>query len=136
MNGDDSLKTSATNTQVLFQAMPPPVAGREFNALFSCGVERLTKSLTGEKYIEANKNLVLRRPGVKIIKDIYSIKLGGVNFSAFDVEGATSKGAYRQKVYATVRKNAALFFVIMLYDDKQDTIVEYSLRSIDFKSRQ
>ncbi len=136
MSGDETLQTSAANTQVLFQAMPPTVAERELNALFSCGVERLTKAMTGAKYIEANKNLILRRPGVKVTNDIHSIKLGGVNFSAFDIEGTTDKGSYRQKVYATVRKNAALFFVITLYDDKQDAIVEYSLRSIQFRSRQ
>ena len=133
LSGDATLKTAAANTQVLFQAMPPSVAGRETNALFSCGVERLIKSLTAEKYIEANKGLVLRRPGVKVTKDIHSIKLGSVNFSAFDVEGSTSKGVYRQRYIATVRKNAALFFVITLYDDKQDAIVEHSLRSIKFQ---
>ncbi|MBK8465286.1 MAG: hypothetical protein IPL32_05590 [Chloracidobacterium sp.] len=133
MSGDETLKTAAANTQVLFQAMPPPVAGRDLNALFSCGVERLTKPATGEKYIEANKNLVLRRSGVKVTKDIHSIKLGGVNFSAFDVEGSTNKGTYRQRYIATVRKSAALFFVITLYDDKQDVIVEHSLKSISFR---
>ncbi len=133
MSSDETLKISAANTQVLFQAMPPPIAGRELNALFSCGVERLTKSLTAEKYIRANKDLVLRRSGVKITKDIHTLKLGGVNFSAFDVEGATDKGTYRQRYIATVRKNAALFFVITLYDDKQDAIVEHSLKSINFR---
>jgi len=135
LSGDETLKTAAANTQVLFQAMPRPVDGKEFNALFSCGVERLTKPATSVKYIEANKSLVLRRQGVKVTKDIYSIKFGGVTFSAFDVEGETSKGTYRQQYIATVRKNAALFFVITLYDDKQDAIVEHSLRSISF-SRQ
>jgi len=133
MSGDETLKIAAANTQVLFQAMPPTVAGRELNALFSCGVERLTRPTTSEKYIDANKNLVLRRSGVRVTKDIHSIKLGGVNFSAFDVEGTTNKGVYKQRYIATVRKNAALFFVITLYDDKQDAIVEHSLKSINFR---
>jgi len=133
LSGDETLKIAAANTQVLFQAMPPSVAGRELNALFSCGVERLTHSSTAEKYIEANKNLVLRRQGVTVTKGIHSIKLGGVNFSTFDVEGSTNKGTYRQRYIATVRKNAALFFVVTLYDDKQDAIVEHSLKSISFR---
>lgn len=133
MSGDETLKTAAANTQVLFQATPPSVLGQERNALFSCGVERLTKPLTSSKYIEANKGLVLRRQGVKVTKDIHSIRFGGVNFSAFDVEGETSKGKYRQRYIATVRKNAALFFVITLYDDKQNAIVEHSLSSIKFR---
>lgn len=132
ISGDEALKISAANTQVLFQAMPP-VAGRERNALFSCGVERLTKSSIGEKYIEAYKNLVVQRVGVKVTNEIHSIKLGGVNFSAFEVAGATDKGTYRQKYYVTMRKNVALFFVITLYDDKQDAIVDHSLRSINFR---
>jgi len=123
---------AAANTQVLFQAMPHPVAGRELNALFSCGVERLTKPATSEKYIETNKDLVLRRSCIRVTKDIYLIKLG-VNFSAFDVEGATNNGTYRQRYIATVRKNAALFFVITIYDDKQDAILDHSLRSIKFR---
>lgn len=132
MSGDETLKISAGNTQVLFQATPHTVAGREMNALFSCGVERLTKSSTTEKFIAAYRNLVVQRAGVKVINDISTIKLGGVNFSTFETQGATDKGTYRQKYYATVRRNAALFFVITFYDDKQDAIVEHSLRSMTF----
>lgn len=133
MSGDEILKTSAANTQVLFQAMPPQLAGRHADALFSCGVESLVKPATTEKYIAANRDLVLRRPGVTITKNIHSIKLGDVDFSTFDVEGTTDKGTYRQKYYVAVRKNAALFCVITLYDNKQDAIVEHSLRSIKFQ---
>jgi hypothetical protein len=130
--GDDSLAASAANTQVLFQATPPPVAGREKTALFSCGIERLRTRSTAEKYIEANKKLVLRDTGIKLIKDTYAIVFGGVNFSAFDVEGTVKDGTYRQRYVVTVRKEAAVFFVITLFDNKQDQIVEYSLKSIRF----
>lgn len=125
-SADESLKNSAANTEVLFQALPQ----RENSALLSCGVERLKTSSTTRKYIEVNRELVLQRSGVKVSKDIYPITLGGVNFSAFEVEGSTDKGTYRQKYMVTVRKNAALFFVVTLYDDKQEAIVEHSLRTI------
>jgi hypothetical protein len=132
MSGEAELKTAAENTQILFQALPQAVGGRQVNSLFSCGIERLTSNSTVGKYVGFNKDLVLRRSGVTITKDIYSATLGGVKFSAFDVEGATAKGAYRQKYFVTLRKNTALFFVITLYDDKQDAIVEHSLNSIKF----
>ena len=132
VSGDEALENAAANTQVLFQAMPQ----REKTALLSCGVERLKTNSTAQKYIGANKELVLRRPGVKVTKDIYAMTFGGVSFSAFEVEGSTSVGIYRQRYIATVRKSAALFFVVTLYDNKQDEIVEHSLRSINFKSRQ
>lgn len=128
MSGDETLENAAANTQVLFQAMPQ----REKTALLSCGVERLKTVSTSSKYIVLNKDLVLRRPGVKVTKDIYAMSLGGVNFSAFDVEGSTSAGTYRQRTIATVRKSAALFFVVTLYDNKQDEIIEHSLKSIKF----
>lgn len=128
-SGDSSLENSAVNTQVLFQAMTQ--SGK--SALLSCGVERLTKISTLDKFIAAYKNLVVQRVGVKVTKDINSIKLGGVNFSVFEVEGVTTSGTYRQRYIATVRKNAALFFVITLYDNKQDEIIEHSLKSIKFR---
>ncbi len=125
---DESLKNSAANTQVLFQAFPE----REKTAMLSCGVERLQQSSTTNRYIVLNKDLVLRRPAVTVTKDIYSITLGGANFSAFEVEGTTASGTYRQRYIATVRKNVALFVVITLYDNKQDEIIEHSLKSIKF----
>ncbi len=126
------LEDAAVNTQVLFQATPPAYGGQDKTALFSCGVERLKKSLTTEKYIEVNQGLVLKTPGVKVIKDTYAVVYGGVKFSGFDVEGSAGKVKYRQRYLAAVRKDAALFFVITLYDDKQDQIIDYSLKSMKF----
>lgn len=133
--GESSLVDSAANTQVLFQATLLPITGPDKTALFSCGIERLNTPRTSEKYLEANKELVLRTPGVRVTRNTYAVTFGGANFAGFDVEGAVKGAKYRQRYIATVRRNVALFFVVTLYDNKQDQIVEYSLNSIRFGKR-
>lgn len=128
---DTTLQSSAANTQVLFQATPPSLAGQEKSALFSSGIERLVKPTTVDVYIEANKKLVLSSPNLTLAKDIYRLTFGGVKFAAFEVEGVRGV-KYRQRYIATIRKNVALFFVVTLYDPKQDAIVDFSLQTIKF----
>ena len=131
-SNNSSLKNSATNTQILFQAIPPKLDGMDRMARFSCGIERLDKSVTTEQYLQANKKLVIAGTNVKLTKDIYQAVLGGSNFSAFEVESVVNGAAFRQRYIATVRKNIALFFVIALYDNRQDPIVDHSLQTIKF----
>lgn len=131
---DRDLAAAAANTQVLFQATPPAVGKQANSALFSSGVERLLSAQTKEKYIETNKELVLRSPGVKLAKDVYTITFGGVGFIGFDVEGRTGGRAFRQRYIATIRKSTAIFFVVTLYDIKQDYIVGESLKTLKFSS--
>ncbi len=129
---DNTLQSSAANTQVLFQATPPSLAGQEKSALFSSGIERLIKTITVDSYIDANKKLVLSSPNLTLAKDIYRLTFGGVKFAAFEIEGVRGGAKYRQRYIATIRKNVALFFVVTLYDPKQDTIVDFSLQTIKF----
>ncbi|MBK8303090.1 MAG: hypothetical protein IPK98_06715 [Chloracidobacterium sp.] len=129
---DTTLQSSAANTQVLFQATPPSLAGQEKSALFSSGIERLVKTTTVDAYIDTNKKLVLSSPNLTLAKDIYQLTFGGVKFAAFEVEGVRSGTKYRQRYIATIRKNAALFFVVTLFDPKQDVIVDFSLQTIKF----
>ncbi len=129
---DITVQSSAANTQVLFQATPPSLAGQENSALFSSGIERLVKPMRVDAYIDANKKLVLSSPNPTLAKDIYRLTFGGVKFAAFEVEGVRSGGKYRQRYIATIRKNVALFFVVTLYDPKQDVIVDFSLQTIKF----
>ncbi len=129
---DNTLQSSAANTQVLFQATPPSLAGQEKSALFSSGIERLVKTTTVDSYIDANKKLVLSSPNLTLAKDIYRLTFGGAKFAAFEVEGLQNNRKFRQRYIATVRKNVALFFVVTLYDPKQDPIVDFSLQTIKF----
>lgn len=129
---DTTLQSSAANTQVLFQATPPSLAGQEKAALFSSGIERLVKTSTADAYIEANKKLVMASPNLTLAKDKYALTFGGVKFIAFDVEGLQAARKFRTRYIATVRKNVALFFVVTLFDPKQDPIVDFSLQTIKF----
>lgn len=129
---DKTLAEAAANTQILFQASPPNIPAQADTALFSSGIERLQTPSTSDKYVEANQQLVLRAANVAVVKDKYPLVFGGVRFVAFDVEGKNRGRVYRQRYIMTVRRNIALFFVITLYDSKQDPIVDASLRSIRF----
>ncbi len=129
---DMTLQSSAANTQVLFQTTPPSLAGQEKAALFSSGIERLVKTVTADAYIETNKKLVLASPNLRLVKDTYRLTFGGDKFAAFEVEGAQGGRKFRQRYVATIRKNAALFFVVTLYDEKQSAIIDFSLQTIKF----
>ncbi|MBV9217078.1 MAG: hypothetical protein JO053_12965 [Acidobacteria bacterium] len=131
-SSDQNLVKAAENTQVLFQANPPKYLGQEKSALFSCGVETLAAPSTSLRYLEYNKGLILAG-GTRLTKDVFTTTYGNASFAEFDIEGVRKDGTYRQRYIATVRKNVAVFFVITLFDNRQDEIVAASLKSIKFR---
>jgi len=130
---DASLETSAANTQVLFQAIPPKFAGQDKQAILSAGVERLTKPQTLDSYAAAQRALVLASADALITKDVSTVTYGGVQFAVFDIEGTRKEGVYRQRYLMTIRRGTALFIVATVFDERQAGIVDASLKSIKFK---
>jgi hypothetical protein len=130
---DAKLETSAANTQVLFQAIPPKFAGQDKQAILSAGIEKLVAPTTADKYASDQKALVLGSADAHITKDIYKVTYGGIPFAAFDIDGTRKEGAYRQRYLMTIRRGVALFIVATFFDDRQGSIVEASLKSIRFK---
>ena len=130
---DAKLETSAANTQVLFQAVPPKFAGQDKQAILSAGIEKLSSPTTQEKYAADQKTLVLGSANAHITKDVYSVTYGGVAFRGFDIEGTRKEGTYRQRYLTTLRRGVALFIVATFFDDRQSGIVDASLRSMKFK---
>jgi hypothetical protein len=130
---DAKLETSAQNTQVLFQAIPPNFAGQDKQAILSAGIEKLSSPTTAEKYSADQKALVLGSSNMHVTKDVYGVTYGGVAFSAFDIEGRRKEGTYRQRYLMTVRHGVALFIVATFFDDRQGRIVDASLKTIKFK---
>jgi len=131
--GDAKLQMSAANTQVLFQAIPPAYAGQDKQAILSAGIERLTGPTTSAKYAADQKALVLASAQVHVTKDLNAINYGGLSFWSYDVEGSLKSGTYRQRCLITVRRGVAFFIVATFFNDKQEGIVDASLRSIKFK---
>ncbi|HEY2847676.1 MAG TPA: hypothetical protein VGI80_07650 [Pyrinomonadaceae bacterium] len=130
---DANLESSAANTQVLFQAIPPKFANQDKQAILSAGIEKLSGQTTIDKYAADQKALVLGASNVRITKDIYAVTYGGTTFAGFDIEGKRNEGPYRQRYLMTVRHNVAIFIVATFFDDRQSAIVDASLRSIKFK---
>lgn len=126
------IERSISNTQILFQASSLTKAGNISTAVLSSGVERMQTPLTKEKYIEANKKLVLLNSSVKVTRDIYTTKLGNVAFAGFDIEGTANSKAYRQSYLATIRKGTALFFVTTLWDNKNDLVLDAGFQTLKF----
>jgi hypothetical protein len=131
-NRGKNANASSANTQVLFQATPPKALNPNKSAIFSSGIERLTKTLTGEQYAKANKDLVLSASPVVLTKDVYETKLGGALLYAFEITGKQGTDAYRQTYLVTVRKGVAVFFVETFYDNKNVFAIEASLKTLKF----
>ena len=130
---DARFQSSASRTEVLFQAIPPAFGGQDEQAILSAGAERIDAPMTTGQYTSFNKSLVLNGSNAKITKDTYTQDLGGVQFIGFDVAGTRKEGAYRQRYLMTVRRQVAVFIVATFFDDRQERVVDASLRSIKFK---
>lgn len=130
---DAILETSAANTQVLFQAIPPKFAGQDKQAILSAGIEKLTAQTTLATYAADQKALVLGGANAHLTRDLYKVTYGGGPFVEFDVEGSREAERYRQRYLITIRRGVALFIVATFFDDRQSGIVDAALRSVTFK---
>lgn len=130
---DAGLESSAANTRVLFQAIPPKFAGQEKQAVLSAGIEKLTTQTTLDKYAADQKALVTAAANARVTKDIYKLTFGGASFAAFDIEGTRTEGPYRQRYLMTLRRGVAIFVVATFFDDRQSAIVDASLKTIRIK---
>lgn len=130
---DAKLISSAANTQVLFQAIPPKFGGQNEQAILSAGIERLTTSISLEDYAAVQSGHFAGSKSARIVRDTYKITYGSVPFIGFDIEGLRNEGAYRQRYLMTIRHGVAVFVVATFFDDRQEAIVDASLKSIKFK---
>ncbi len=131
--GDAKLITSAANTQVLFQAIPPSYGGQDRQAIISAGIETLTTPRTSERYATEQRDLAVASTQAKLTSDLRRSTYGGVEWWTYDIEGPSSRGPYRQRCMITVRRGVAIFLVVTYFDDRQQQIVDGSLKSIKFK---
>lgn len=133
-NRTKNANASSANTQVLFQATPPKVLNPNQSAIFSAGIERLTKPVTAAEYAETNKKLILSSTidAVRLAQDVTVEKHGDISFSVFEIEGKDHDKAYRQRYMVMVRKGVAVFFVATFYDNKNEFAVEASLKTLKF----
>jgi hypothetical protein len=131
-NRKGKLNPSSANTQVLFQATPPPALGGDKSALFSAGIEKLARPQRADNYAKENRDTLVSMAGITLSRDIYPATFGDVTFSAFEVSGRSKGVPYQQVYLATVRRGVAIFFVETFYDNKNTFATEASLKTLKF----
>jgi hypothetical protein len=128
-----ALDESVSNTRVLFQTSPFPYGKKGNTGVLTCGVERLPGSYTKEEYLESGKRLALQKPKTHIVKDLYPVTLGGVDFVALDLECETNGVAATQQYLVTVRNNVVLYFITTLFDGEYKRAIADSLKTFKFE---
>ncbi len=129
----EGVDRSISNTQILFQAVSRSTEPPTPLARLSCGVEKLVSPTKQEDYVKENKRLVLMTSPATITKDVYSTVIGGASFTGFDVEGVAGGKTFRQRYLVTIRHGFALFLVITLWNDINDSVLDASLKTLKFK---
>ncbi len=129
----EALDESVAHSRILFQAtsLSPGSLG-SWAALVS-GIERLPTPTSKEEYSEANRQLILGQPNLKITAEPFVKNLGGTEWSALEVENSTSGTKVSQLYLTTVKKGFAIFFIISRIDDTHKGVILDSLNTITFK---
>jgi hypothetical protein len=66
-------------------------------------------------------------------KEIYTVRLGGVDFDVMDSEFSIRGITVKEKYYATIRKGYALAFVVSYEKDEEESFQRKVLETITFK---
>jgi hypothetical protein len=106
-------------------------ASPEFNASLICGAEWLPNpSLSASQYMTSAKTVLERsQQGQYNFKPLTRETVGGAEFIVMEVEMASS---VRQKYYAAIKNDYALFFVLTYASDEDEAVLRQALRSIRF----
>jgi hypothetical protein len=134
---DASVERSVAKTVVLLASGKFPISSPGPNpALFQCGAERLPgRQMTSAAYLEGNKKTLLSSPlKIKLTRDTYSETIGGLTFAAFDMETQHATMTVKQKYYAAIRNDYALFFVISYIVEEDLVTLNNILKSVTFET--
>ena len=130
----EAFDRSMANSIVLFMVSKYPLGNPAHTGNLASGFERTTS--TAAAYIDFNKNLLMGKlPNAKLNRDTRVIRVGGKEFSTFDIEGDFNGVLVKQSYYATARNDGILFFVITwIKEDDTRKSLENVLQSIKFDS--
>lgn len=128
---------SVANTSVLFALAKFPFTDSGNSATLACGFERTAPGQTIQTYAQSSKELVLNKlTSGKLTKDVYSLRIDGTEFVAFDIEAIENGIKVSQSYYVSARGGGILFFVLTWVDGGEDIkrTLEKVVRSAKFDS--
>jgi hypothetical protein len=132
----EQFEKSIGNSVVLFSLTQSPPGDARITGHLACGYERV--SATALAYARSNKDLLLTKsPGARLIKDIYSLKIGGADVQAFDL-GSTPNGVNILQVYYVVARHGGILFCVTSWlegADEQGVALDAIVRSSKFDQK-
>jgi hypothetical protein len=126
------LDSSISNTVNMLTVFKYAVgASPEFNASLICGAEWLPNpSMSAGQYMMSARGVLERsQQGQYSFKPLTRETVGGTEFTVMEVELPSS---IRQKYYAAIKKDYALFFVLTYASDEDEAVLRQALRSVRF----
>lgn len=132
---DDSIDRSIRNTANLV-AVSKYSFGTPRNATMVLGLERLTApDITAKTVATSALNAMKSELPLRITKDVYLTRAGGVEFAAFTTALDLADGVFRQSYFVTIRRGQAVTIVFSYVYDDDGLTLEKSLLSMRFAGR-
>ncbi len=109
------------------------------NAIFACGAEFVPKAAssttaTGEDYLRQMKRLLdYSKVTYKVEEDVRSEKINGNDFGVLTVSSESPRGIIRQKYYAIMKKDYALFFISTYLNEADLQVMNKVMNSLKFQ---
>jgi hypothetical protein len=125
------LNASLSNTVNLLTIFKYEVGSSvDFNASLICGAEWLkNSSLTANQYMAGSKKALEMSNGGYTFKPLTTETVGGQEFVVMEVEMTSS---IKQRYYAAIKRDYALFFILTYATDEDEAILRQALRSVRF----
>lgn len=102
----------------------------DFNASLICGAEWLANpSMTADQYMAAARRTMALSSEKYYFRPVTTETIGGQAFAVMEVE---MDSAIRQKYYAAIKKDYALFFILTYANEEDEAILRQALRSVRF----
>lgn len=141
--GRDILKTredksnqvieAAAEREVLILVITEKAKMLENIASLSVGVRKQAAAqITPEMVVDATRKLLLGNVGMKLVKDMQKVKLGGEAFASVELQNNWQGEYVYQKLYITVRKGYSLTFVITYKKSESLQAMENIMQSLSF----
>lgn len=113
------------------------VSGTE-NAIFVCGAEFVRRSVsstnpTSQDYLNQLKRVLAYAKVPYKVEDVTSEKINGNDFGVLTVSTEAPRGVVRQKYYAIMKKDFALFFVSTYINEADLPVMNKVMSSLKFQ---
>lgn len=102
----------------------------DFNASLICGAEFLkNSSMNASQYMANARRMLETSDGRYSFKPLTKESVGGEEFAVMEVEMPMS---VKQKYYAAIKKDYALFFILTYATDEDEAVLRQAVRSVRF----